>query len=197
MPTAAFVDLLTEQIGHEFAAHYQYVAIAAHYDGQTLPRLATYFYAQAVEERNHAMMMVRYLLDNDVQPAFPAQPAPQGRFADVVEPIALALAQERRVTDQIVALARTRAAGRGLPGRAVPAVVPQGADRGGRRHVRPARRRAARRREPPRCGSRSTWCARRGRDRRPDRAAGRGRRPSEPTTGGERGRRPVACYSVE
>ncbi len=107
MPSEAFVDLLTEQIGHEFAAHYQYVAIAAHYDGQTLPRLAAYFYAQAVEERNHAMMIVQYLLDNDVQPSFPAQPAPQVQFGDVVEPIVLALAQERRVTDQIVALART------------------------------------------------------------------------------------------
>jgi ferritin len=52
-------------------------------------------------------MMVRYLLDNDVSPTFPALPAPKSHFADIVEPVATALAQERRVTEQIVALART------------------------------------------------------------------------------------------
>src|SRR6478735_7544245 len=107
MPDSAFVARLSEQIGHEFAAHQQYVACAAYYDGETLPRLAAFFYAQAVEERNHAMMFVQYLLDNDVAPAIPALPAPTSSFADVVAPIALALDQERRVTDQIVALART------------------------------------------------------------------------------------------
>ena len=65
MPATAFVDRLNEQIGHEFAAHQQYVAIAVHYDAETLPRLAAFFYAQALEERNHAMMMVQYLLDAD------------------------------------------------------------------------------------------------------------------------------------
>jgi bacterioferritin B len=62
---AAFPDGLNEQVGHEFAASQQYVAIAVHYDAQTLPRLAAYFYRQAVEERNHAMMIVQYLLDAD------------------------------------------------------------------------------------------------------------------------------------
>ena len=107
MPSERLVAQLTEQIGHEFAAHQQYVACAAHYDGETLPRLAAFFYAQAVEERNHAMMFVQYLLDNDVAPAFPALPAPTSSFADIVAPVALALDQERRVTDQIVALAQT------------------------------------------------------------------------------------------
>ena len=62
---AAFPDGLNEQVGHEFAASQQYVAIAVHYDAQTLPRLAAHFYRQAVEERNHAMMIVQYLLDAD------------------------------------------------------------------------------------------------------------------------------------
>ena len=45
------------------AASQQYVAIAVYYDGETLPQLAAHFYRQAVEERNHAMMIVQYLLD--------------------------------------------------------------------------------------------------------------------------------------
>ena len=42
----AFVDQLNEQIGHEFAALQQYVAVAVHYDAETLPRLAAFFYGR-------------------------------------------------------------------------------------------------------------------------------------------------------
>jgi bacterioferritin B len=106
MPAPAFVQRLNEQIGHEFAAHQQYVAAAVHYDAETLPRLAAFFYAQAVEERNHAMMMVQYLLDAGVEIVVPGVTAPRTAFADIVEPIALALEQERRVSDQIGELAQ-------------------------------------------------------------------------------------------
>ena len=105
MPADAFVERLNEQIGHEFAASQQYLAIAVYYDDETLPRLAAFFYAQALEERNHALMMVQYLLDAGAQAPIPGVAAPQNGFGDVVEPVALALEQERRVTDQINALA--------------------------------------------------------------------------------------------
>jgi bacterioferritin B len=101
---AAFPERLNEQVGNEFAASQQYVAIAVHYDAETLPRLAAHFYRQAVEERNHAMMIVQYLLDADEQVAIPGVPAPQTSFADVVAPVRLALEQEKRVTEQISAL---------------------------------------------------------------------------------------------
>jgi len=102
MPT--FVDTLNEQIGHEFSASQQYVAIAVFYDAESLPQLASYFYRQAVEERNHAMMMVQYLLDADQPVVVPGIDPPQTQFADVVAPVSLAVAQEKRVTDQIVGL---------------------------------------------------------------------------------------------
>ena len=101
---SAFPDGLNEQVGHELAASQQYVAIAVHYDAQTLPRLAAHFYRQAVEERNHAMMLVQYLLDADERVAIAGVVAPQTEFSDVVEPVRLALQQEKRVTDQISAL---------------------------------------------------------------------------------------------
>jgi len=103
---ARFEEALNGQIGHEFGASQQYVAIAVHYDSLTLPQLAAHFYRQSVEERNHAMMLVQYLLDSDAVVAIPGVEAPQTRFADVVEPVRLALEQERRVTQQIVELAR-------------------------------------------------------------------------------------------
>src|SRR3954454_17419959 len=105
MPDPAFVARLNEQIGHEFGASQQYVAAAVHYDAETLPRLAAVFYAQALEERNHAMMMVRYLLDAGADPVIPGTPAPRSSFADIVEPVAVALEQEKRVSEQINALA--------------------------------------------------------------------------------------------
>ena len=101
MPAETFVSRLNEQIGHEFAAHQQYVAIAVHYDAETLPQLARFFYRQALEERDHAMMMVQYLLDADADVVIPGVAAPQVRFGDIVAPVALALDQERRVTEQI------------------------------------------------------------------------------------------------
>jgi bacterioferritin B len=104
MAAARFIDRLNEQIAYEFSASQQYVANAVYYDAQTLPRLAAFFYRQAVEERNHAMMMVQYLIDCDAQVTIPAVTAPETEFDDVVAPVALALDQERRVSDQIVAL---------------------------------------------------------------------------------------------
>ena len=106
VPADAFIERLNEQIGYEFAASQQYVAAAAHYDSETLPRLATFFYRQAVEERNHALMMVQYLLDAGADVRIPGVDAPRNDFGDIVEPISVALEQERRVSDQIGALAR-------------------------------------------------------------------------------------------
>jgi bacterioferritin B len=102
-----FTDALNEQVAYEFGASQQYIAIAVFYDAQTLPQLAAHFYRQAVEERNHAMMMVQYLLDADAEAVIPAVDAPQVSFTDVVAPVQLALDQEKRVTGQIQQLALT------------------------------------------------------------------------------------------
>jgi bacterioferritin B len=101
---ARFPDALNEQIANEFAASQQYVAIAAHYDQESLPQLAATFYRQAVEERNHAMMIVQFLLDADHAAVIPGVEEPRRDFGSASEPVALALEQEQRVTDQIVAL---------------------------------------------------------------------------------------------
>jgi bacterioferritin B len=101
---ARFPDELNEQIAYEFAASQQYIAIAVHYDAESLPQLAAHFYRQAVEERNHAMMMVQYLVDADEPVRIPGVAEPQTAFANPKAPVALALEQEKRVTEQIVAL---------------------------------------------------------------------------------------------
>ena len=105
MPTSRFAEALNEQVAYEFAASQQYVAIAVYYDRETLAQLASHFYRQAVEERNHAMMIVQYLLDADLPVRTPAVAAPQTDFSDAVAPVQLALDQEKRVTEQISQLA--------------------------------------------------------------------------------------------
>jgi bacterioferritin B len=102
---ASFPEELNEQIGRELAASHQYVAIALYYSAETLPQLADFFFRQAVEERNHAMMIAQYLLDADAPVRLAGIDAPQTEFADAVAPVALALEQERTVTEQIIALA--------------------------------------------------------------------------------------------
>jgi ferritin len=101
-----FADRLNEQVRYEFSASQQYIAVAAYYEAESLKELAGHFYRQAVEERNHAMMMVQYLLDADEAVVIPGVEAPQTEFEDVVAPVALALAQEKRVTEQIIELVK-------------------------------------------------------------------------------------------
>ena len=108
MSDTGFAAALGEQIAYEFGASQQYIAVAVYYDDETLPRLAAHFYRQSLEERNHAMMMVQYLLDAGEQITIPGVAAPTVHFADVVEPVVLALAQEKRVTEQIGGLGDTR-----------------------------------------------------------------------------------------
>jgi len=101
MAAQRFVEQLNAQIGNELAAHNQYLACAVHYDALTMPQMAALFYGQALEERDHAMMMVQYLLDTDAQVTIPAVDAAVSGFEGVVAPIELALEQEKRVTEQI------------------------------------------------------------------------------------------------
>lgn len=100
-----FGQLLRAQVGNELFASQQYIAIAIYYDSQKLPQLAKYFYAQAVDERNHAMMIVQHCLDREVVAPISGLDEPVNSFDDHIAPLVLALGHEKKVTDQIVALA--------------------------------------------------------------------------------------------
>jgi ferritin len=107
VPAARFVEQLNTQIGNELAAHNQYLACAVYYDALTMPQMASFFYGQALEERDHAMMMIQYLLDTDSDVTIPGVEAPVPTFDSVIAPVELALAQEKRVTDEINGLLKT------------------------------------------------------------------------------------------
>ena len=95
---------INEQIGHEFAAMLQYVAIATYFDGEGLPMLARHFYRQAEEEREHAMRFVKYVVDAGGTVAIPAVAATTSGFKSVEEAVQLSLDRELLVTAQVNAL---------------------------------------------------------------------------------------------
>lgn len=102
-----FHSKLSDQISHEFTAAQQYISIAVHFDSNKLPQLAHRFYTQAREERGHALMMVQYLLDRDVQVHVGGLGEVVSTFDSMRAPLELALQQERDVTDKIAELSRT------------------------------------------------------------------------------------------
>ena len=103
-PDRKFADALNAQISNEFAASQQYVGAAVYYDAETLPRLAAFFYRQALEEREHAMMMIRYLLDVGEPVEIPDIKSVPTTYADGSQPVKMALEQEKRVSEEIYSL---------------------------------------------------------------------------------------------
>jgi ferritin len=89
------------QIGNEFRASLQYVAIAAHFDGESLPELARHFYGQAEEERTHAMRFVKFVVDAGGRVEIPEIRQPQNQFQSAREAVQSALDGEVTVTRQI------------------------------------------------------------------------------------------------
>ena len=93
-----------EQIGHEFGASLQYIAIAAHFYQRSLTLLAKLFEKQGDEEKLHAMKFVKYLQDTKGGLNIPTIPAPKAAFGTAEEAVQAALNWEREVTQQITAL---------------------------------------------------------------------------------------------
>ena len=93
-----------EQIGHEFGASMQYVSIGAHFANRQLTLLSKLFFAQADEERAHAMKFVKYVLDTKGDLRIPEIPAAAPTFASAEAAVQAALAWEQEVTRQITGL---------------------------------------------------------------------------------------------
>lgn len=98
------IDAINQQIGNEFSAMLQYTAIAAFFDGETLPELAAFFKRQAEEEKEHAHRFIKYVLDTGAKVAIPAVAAPINHFNFAEEAVRLSLEQEKTVTRQVNAL---------------------------------------------------------------------------------------------
>lgn len=93
--------LLNEQINKEFYSAYLYLDIANFYTKKGLDGFANWYEVQAKEEQDHAMLMYRYLQNNDQQVTLEAIAKPDGVFETLVDPLKVGLAHERYVTSLI------------------------------------------------------------------------------------------------
>jgi ferritin len=92
---------LNAQVGHELGASLQYMQIASYFAGEALNRLSGLFFKQSAEERDHAMRLVKYILDAGGEVQVPAIPAPRSQFKNAIEAVQAALDWEKEVTAQI------------------------------------------------------------------------------------------------
>jgi len=95
---------MSAQVGREFAASNQYVAIATYFERESLEQLAKFFYRQATEENEHAMKFVHYVTEAGGTVILPAIDAPRHDIASAEVAARLSLDWENEVTRQIKAL---------------------------------------------------------------------------------------------
>ncbi|HSI83806.1 MAG: ferritin [Candidatus Methylacidiphilales bacterium] len=95
------VDAINAQIGREFSASHNYVVIAAYFGAENLPELSAHFYAQAEEEKDHAMKFVHYVVEIGGKVAIPPIASYQAEFASSEAAVQVSLDAELTVTSEI------------------------------------------------------------------------------------------------
>jgi len=96
--------LLNEQINKELYSAYLYLDIANFYDEQDLDGYANYYTIQAQEERDHALLFLKYMQTNGLKVTFEAIAKPDKVFKEVIDPLVAAAEHERYVTALINAI---------------------------------------------------------------------------------------------
>ena len=94
----AIARLLNEQINKEFYSAYLYLAISNYYDDLDLDGYANYYMIQAQEERDHALLFLKYMQNNGLEITFKPIEKPDQKFDSVLAPLEVAAEHERYVT---------------------------------------------------------------------------------------------------
>ena len=98
------VRLLNEQINKELYSAYLYLDIANFYDAMDLDGYANYYMIQAQEERDHALLFMKYMQVNGLKVTLEAIGKPDKTFETVLDPLEVAAEHERYVTALINAI---------------------------------------------------------------------------------------------
>ena len=94
-------ELLNTQVNKEFYSAYLYLHFANFYTEQGLGGFANWYQIQAQEERDHALLFVKYLQNNDCPVVYEAIEKPAAELHDKMDPLAAGLAHEQYVTSLI------------------------------------------------------------------------------------------------
>lgn len=93
--------LLNEQVNKEFYSSYFYLGMANYYISNNLNGFGNWFTVQAQEEKDHALLFLKYLQNNSSNPILADIKAPPLTFNDFSEPLAETLKHEIFVTKSI------------------------------------------------------------------------------------------------
>lgn len=94
-------ELINDQINKELYSAYLYLAFADYYADAGLDGYENWYLIQAAEERDHAMILRKYLIDNDCKVELKTIDQPKTSFSSYLEPLEAGLEHERYVTSLI------------------------------------------------------------------------------------------------
>ena len=90
--------LLNQQINKEFYSAYLYLDMSNYYDDLDLDGFANYYLIQAQEERDHAMLFLKYMQEVGLKVTLEAIDKPDKVFNNPMDPLEIAAEHERYVT---------------------------------------------------------------------------------------------------
>ena len=93
--------LLNSQINKEFYSSYLYFEFANFYQEAGLDGFYNWYYVQAQEEMDHALLMVKYLQNNGEKVTFEAVAKPEAALGDNMAPLKAAYEHEKFITAAI------------------------------------------------------------------------------------------------
>lgn len=95
------VELLNDQINKELYSAYLYLDFANYYTEQGLDGFANWYTVQAQEERDHAMLFLKYLQNNGQKVTLESIAKPDKTFASNMDPLKAGMEHEQYVTSLI------------------------------------------------------------------------------------------------
>jgi ferritin len=94
-------DLLNSQINKEFYSSYLYLDMSNYYFENNLNGFGNWFSIQAQEEHAHAMLIVKYILNNTEKVVFENISAPNKQYTDFKQPLEGSLEHEILISTSI------------------------------------------------------------------------------------------------
>lgn len=95
------IKLLNDQINKEFYSAYLYLDMANFYIDNDMDGFGNWYNIQAQEERDHAMLITKYLQNNGVKVTLDAIAKPDKTFEELIDPLLAAAEHEQYVTSLI------------------------------------------------------------------------------------------------
>lgn len=95
------IELLNEQVNKELYSAYLYLDMANYYIDKGLDGFGNWYNIQAQEERDHAMLFIKYLQNNGIAVTLEAVAKPDKKFDSAIDPLLAGAEHERYVTSLI------------------------------------------------------------------------------------------------